>query len=97
MDREDALDLVGMLGADLRRHKRGLHYVKALLVLIGSSEHPAQDVAGALEAPDDLVEAAHDDVRALTYQEYGQRAAFAAHLARKREQHLREIGAMEDP
>lgn len=82
MNERDALNLVGMLGHDLGQHPRGGHYMKALLVLVGASSSPAADLAGAIGAPEDIIEAAHQDVRAMVIREIGEAAAQRAALER---------------
>jgi hypothetical protein len=64
-----------MLGHRLSQETTGGRDMKALLVLVGSSDSPAQDLAAALGVPEDVLEAAYNDVRAERVSRLGAEAA----------------------
>lgn len=84
MNERDCLNVVGMLGHRLGQEPTGGRDMKALLVLVGMSDSPAADLAAALGAPEDLIEAAYRDVRAMKIQAVG--AENAERARRFREQ-----------
>lgn len=85
MTPHEAAQIVGMLGWRLSAEGTGGRDMKALLVLVGSSESPAADLAAALGAPEDTIESAYNDVVAIRRSEVGAQQALAAKRRRDAE------------
>lgn len=78
----DPLAVVGMLGHRLLSESTGGRDMKALLMVVGMSDTPAQDLAAALGVPEDIIEAAYAEVRSKRITALGQAAADKARLAK---------------